>query len=193
MKTTTAPLLAAALTQAAALLLAAILIGSAAHAAPDAAFEPAFQQFNRAAGGDGAAIDAAAASFGALLAAEPTSPVLMAYAGAATAMKARTTWLPWKKMSYAEDGLAQIDKALALLTPADDAPRQHGVPGTLETRFIAANTFLAVPGFMNRGERGAKLLAQVTSSPLFASAPRGFRERVLQRAAKLAADQGGAK
>ena len=173
-----------------ALLLVAALLGAGAQAAPDAAFVPAFQQFDRAAAGESDAVDAAADAFDKLLAAEPANPVLMAYAGAATAMKSRTTLLPWKKMSYAEDGLAQIDKALALLGPADDAPRQRGVPGSLETRFVAANTFLAVPGFMNRGDRGAKLLGEVIHSPLFATAPQGFKDRVLQRAAKLAADQG---
>ena len=110
----------------------------------------------------------------------------MAYAGASTARLAGTTVLPWKKMSYAEDGMAMIDKALALLTPAHNAAVQHGTPGALEVRFVAANTFLAAPGFMNRGARGAKLLAEVLDSPLLAQAPLGFQAAVWLRAAKLA-------
>jgi hypothetical protein len=101
-------------------------------------------------------------------------------------MKAGTTMLPWKKMGYAEDGLALIDKSIALLTPAHDAPMQHGTPGTLEVKFIAANTFLALPGFMNRGARGAKLLGEVLASPLLAGSPLPFRGVVWMRAAKLA-------
>ena len=167
-------------------LAAALATGSALAAAPEAAFESAFQTFNAALAGNESAIDKAADAFNALLAADPTNPVLMAYAGAATTMKAGATMLPWKKMSYADEGLAQIDKALAMLTPASDAPIQHGTPGTLEVKFTAANTFLAVPGFMNRGARGAKLLNEVLASPLFAGSPLGFKGDVWMRAAQVA-------
>jgi tetratricopeptide (TPR) repeat protein len=168
------------------IVAAALAAGSALAAAPEAAFESAFQTFNAALAGNDSAIDKAADAFNALLAADPTNPVLMVYAGAATSMKANTTMLPWKKMAYSDEGLAQIDKALAMLTPANDAPIQHGTSGTLEVKFTAANTFLAVPGFMNRGARGAKLLNDVLASPLFASSPLGFKGAVWLRAAQLA-------
>lgn len=171
-------------------LLAALGGMNAARAADDAAFQRAFQSFAQASAGDRSAVDAAAVGFDALLAAEPANPVLRAYAGASTAMKASTALLPWKKMGYAEDGLAQIDKALAMLTPAHDAPLQRGTPGSLEVRFVAASTFLAVPPFMNRAERGAKLLAEVMASPLFERAPLPFRGQVWMRAAALAASAG---
>ena len=167
-------------------LLAAI---GGAQGADDANFEPAFQHFMRASAGDKDAVDKAADEFAALLKAEPTSPVLMAYAGAAVGMKAGTTAMPWKKMGYAEDGLAQIDKALAMLTLAHDAPMQHGTPGSLEVKYIAANTYLAVPGFMNRGARGSKLLNEVMANPLFAAAPLPFKGQVWMRAATLAAKE----
>ncbi len=167
---------------------AAVMLSTAAHAAPDAPFQSAFAHFSQARSGDSAAVDKAAEEFAALLHAEPGNPVLMAYAGAATAMRAGTTMLPWKKMSYAEDGMALIDKALALLTPAHNAVVQRNVPGVLEVRFVAANTFLAVPGFMNRGARGAKLLGEVLDSPLFEQAPQAFQDAVRQRAAQLKAN-----
>ncbi|MDP2368892.1 hypothetical protein [Rhodoferax sp.] len=169
-----------------ALVSAALLGAGLLYAAPQEQFAPAFKLFSQASGGDEAAISQAADSFGALLKAEPANPVLMAYAGAATTMKATTTMLPWKKMSFAEDGMAALDKALALLTPAHDAVVQHNTPGSLEVRFVAATTFLAVPGFMNRGARGAKLLGEVLASPLLASAPLAFQGSVWLRAAKLA-------
>lgn len=169
--------------------LASLSAAGTACAADAAAFQHAFQTFNQASAGDKSAVDTAADAFDALLKAEPGNPVLMAYAGASTAMKASTTSMPWKKMGFAEDGLAQLDKSLAMLTPAHDAPIQHGTPGTLEVRFIAANTFLAVPGFMNRGERGAKLLADVLASPLFERAPLPFKGQVWMRAAALAAKE----
>jgi hypothetical protein len=170
------------------LSLAVFMAGASgsAMAATDAAFATAFGQFVSASAGDTSAVEKAADSFDALLKAEPANPVLMAYAGSSTAMKASTTMLPMKKMGYAEDGLALIDKSLAMLTPAHDAPVQRGTPGSLEVRFVAANTFLAVPGFMNRAARGAKLLNDVIASPLFENAPLPFKGAVWMRAAALA-------
>jgi tetratricopeptide (TPR) repeat protein len=167
-----------------------LALALSAQAIPDNQFEPAFDTFVRATAGDSKAIDQAAEAFGSLLKTEPANPVLLAYAGAATTMQARTTLLPWKKMHYAEDGLAMLDKALTLPGAASELPLQRQVPATLEVRFTAASTFLAVPGFMNRGERGARLLGEVLASPLLNSAPLAFRGNVWLSAAKQAAAQG---
>jgi hypothetical protein len=166
--------------------VAVLTLASSALAASPAQFDSAFAQFAQARTGNENAIGQSASSFDALLKAEPINPVLMAYAGATTSMKANTTWLPWKKMAYAEDGLALLDKALSLLTAAHNAPLQHQLPAVLEVKFVAANTFLAVPGFMNRGARGAKLLGEVLASPLLASTPLEFRGDVWMTAAELA-------
>jgi hypothetical protein len=170
------------------LALCAALVGlvGTANAVPDAQFNSAFQHFLQASTGNSGAIEDAAAAFSGLVTSEPTNPVVLAYAGAATAMRATNTMLPWKKMGYAEDGLAQLDKALTLLTPAHDATVQNGTPGVLEVKFVAANTFLAVPGFMHRQERGAKLLGEVLNSPLLAGAPLGFKGSVWLKAANEA-------
>jgi hypothetical protein len=170
----------------AATVVLAVTASATAVAAGDAEFENAYQLFASASSGRSSAVDKAADAFESLRRAEPGNPVVLAYAGASTALKATTTMLPWKKMSYAEDGLAQLDKALAMLAPPHDLPLQHHVPGSLEVKFIAANTFLAVPSFMHRGARGAKLLEQVLASPLFMTAPLPFKGQVWMRAAKLA-------
>ena len=170
----------------AAIVFASCLATGIVIAAPDTAFDNAFRHFIVASGGDTSAVEPAADEFAALLEAEPANPVLMAYAGATGALRAGTTLMPGKKMGYAEDGLALLDKSLAMLNPAHDAPIQHGTPGSLEVRFVAANTFLAVPPFMNRAARGAKLLAEVLASPLFAAAPLPFKGSVWMRAAALA-------
>jgi hypothetical protein len=160
----------------------AILFAPAARAAEAGSFEAAAHEFQRANAGVESAIEPAVERFGALLLADPANPVLLAYSGAATAMRARTTLLPWKKMGFAEDGLAQVDKALALLTPAHDAPLYRGTPASLEVRFTAASVFLAMPSMFNRHARGTKLLDEVLASPLFAPAPLGFRGAVWLRA-----------
>lgn len=167
-----------------ALLLAAASLPT--WAADAAAFESATAVFTRASGGDTSAIEPAASQLLAMSQAEPQDTVLRAYAGAATAMRARTTWMPWKKMGHAEDGLAMIDKALALLTPADDAPRYRGVPASLETRFTAANTFVMLPSMFNRQVRGTALLDEVLKSPLFDPSPAGFKATVWLLAARQA-------
>lgn len=164
-------------------VLSAALWSPAVQAMPDAQFQPAQAVFLKAADGDKSAVEGAADAFAALLKAEPANPVLMVYSGAATSMKATTTFLPWKMLAHAEEGLAQIDKALALLTPAHNAPLQRGTPAVLEVKLVAANTFMAVPGFMNRKERGERLLKEVLTSPLLASAPAEFQASV-QKAAK---------
>jgi len=158
-------------------------------AAAQAPFDSAYAVFTQARVGNEIAIHQAATAFTSLHSAEPSNPVLMAYAGAATSMRANTTWLPWKKMSFAEDGMALLDKALAMLTPAHNAPFQRNVPAALEVRFIAANTFLAVPGFMNRGARGSKLLGEILVSPLLVNAPLEFRGDVWMVAAQLATQE----
>jgi hypothetical protein len=159
-----------------------------AHAG-DEAFAAAFQQFQHAGSGDEAAIERAAAQFAELSQSAPADPVLLAYAGAAHAQQARTTVLPWRKIAFAEDGLAQIDKALTLLEPAHDRPLHRGTPASLETPFVAANTFLRLPAMFNRQARGAKLLDEVLASPLLAAAPLPFRGAVWMRAADLARQQ----
>ncbi|MBK6591427.1 MAG: hypothetical protein IPG23_01155 [Burkholderiales bacterium] len=157
-----------------------------AHSAPDTQFQSAFQQFMQANSGDSSAIHRAAEAFATLYKNAPSNPVLLAYTGAATAMRATTTMLPWKKMGFAEDGLGQLDKALAMLNPAHDAIGHNGTPSVLDVKFLAANTFLAVPGFMNRHDRGNKLLGEVLASPLLATAPLGFRGSVWMKAAREA-------
>lgn len=150
----------------------------------------ALARFDQAGPANHAAIDDAADQLTRLAAARPADPVLRAYAGAAVSMRALTTMLPWRKMSHAEDGLALLDKALAQLGPADDAPRYRNVPAVLETRFIAAATFLNLPAMFNRQERGRRQLTEVLEHPLFDGAPAPFKAVVWLRAARLAeADQ----
>ncbi len=171
----------------ASIALLSLAVTVSAHAATAATFDAAFRSFAKAAAGDDSSIDAAATAFESLRSAEPANPVVVAYAGASATMRARTALAPLDKMARAEDGLALLDKSLAMLTPAHDAPIERGTPGSLEVRFVTANTFLGVPSFMNRGAKGRKLLDDVLASPLFATAPLPFQGTVWLRAGELAA------
>jgi hypothetical protein len=154
-------------------------------AASEPEFQAALQQLTSATGSK----EVAAESFAAMLKKEPTNPLLMAYSGSATSSLATTTSLPWKKMSYAEEGLAMLDKALQLVAASDGSEMHGTTPVLLEVKFAALNTFLAVPGFMNRGPRGEKLLSEVLAHKQFEQAPLGFRGAVWMRAARLALSQ----
>jgi hypothetical protein len=156
-------------------------------AADAAGFEGAFAAFQRAAAGDESAIDSAVKQFASLVDADPADPLLLAYSGAATALQARAAVLPWKKLSYADDGLARLDKAIALLQPAHDTLLHRGTPTSLETRFVAANTFLGMPAMFNRQARGKRLLDEVLQNPLLAASPLPFRGNVWLRAGVAAA------
>ena len=170
-------------------LFAALSLQSAFAAASEPQFQAAFEQMQLALKGDSSAVERAAEKFGALVQSDPADPVLLAYAGASTTMKATTTLLPWRKMGFAEDGLAQIDKALALLQPQHDQPLHHHTPASLETRFAAASTFLGLPDMFHRGPRGAQLLDEVLQSPLLPKAPLPFQGSVWMRAGLQAAKE----
>jgi len=183
-----APMVACAL--AAALLLPLAAAPPALAAGADARAAARAQFLQAGSSRDAGTIADAAERLAALAAAAPADPVLRAYAGAATARRATTTWLPWKKLAHAEDGLAQIDQALARLLPAHEAARPGGVPAALEVRFTAASTFVALPAMFNRGERGQRLLAQVLASPAFEDSAAAFKARVWRKAGAEAAQAG---
>lgn len=160
------------------------LTSGKAMAFSESQFQVAFLQFSSASGAE----ERAAESFTALLKKEPSNSLLMAYLGAATSRLAAVASWPWKKMSYAEEGMAMLDKALQLAAVAET--EMHGtIPVAIEVKFVAANTFLAVPGFMNRGPRGAKLLSEVIEHKQFNQTALGFRGAVWIRAARLALEQ----
>lgn len=174
----------------AAAILVALQVPTTAHAAtPTAtastsvapaseAWARALAQFQKAAKGDDSAIDDALAALTSLSAAHPGHPALKAYLGATVAMQGRAAWLPWRKMRHAEDGLAQIDKALSLLTPEHQSTLQRGVPVALETKLVAANTFLQLPSMFMRHERGQALLSEVMNSPQLSATPPDFKAAV---------------
>ena len=149
-------------------------------------FQAAFQQFTAPGSGNE---EKAATAFNDLLKQEPGSPLLMAYAGASTGKLATTTIFPWKKMAFAEEGMAMLEKALQLAASNENAQSHGSTPALLEVKFVAANTFLAVPAFMNRGPRGIKLLNEVLEHKQLEKSEPGFRGAVLMRAASLATEQ----
>lgn len=173
-------------TIAASLLSFAFLGGSAGAVTTDAEFLDALKVFHEAQAGDKSAVERAAGMFEDLLKKDPGQPMLLAYLGAATSIKGRTTMMPWKKIGYTEDGLALMDKALASLQPAHDTMQLNKTPVSLQTKLTAAGTFCAVPGMFNRGPRCERLLSELKSSPLLTQASPSFQGALLMLTAKRA-------
>lgn len=167
----------------------AIALSSSFVVAPSFAYDTTVWQaaqadFQRANAGElGAAADAAE-KFSKLLASEPTNPLLLAYLGSAQSLQGRDAWAPWKKMKFVEAGLADIDRALALLKPEHAQAPAGGVSVASEVKLTAASTFLGLPGFFNRADAGAKLANELAAQPGFATMPERYRSAVLKLTAK---------
>ena len=142
----------------------------------DVAFEAALTQFNRARQGDAGQLDSAITAFQAAPGNPALQPLYTAYLGSAQTLKGKAAWLPWNKLKFTEQGLDQIDQALASLRPEHDRLLVQGTPTSLLTRLAAAATFVALPdGLFHRRAAGKALLGEIRRSPLLASAPTGFR------------------
>lgn len=147
-----------------------------AQASADAAFEAALTHFNRARQGDDAQIESAITAFRSAPGNPALQPLYSAYLGSALALKGKAAWMPWNKMKFPEQGLDHIDQALAALRPEHDRLLVRGTPLSLETRMVAAASFVALPdSIFHRRAAGKSLLAELRRNPLLAVAPAGFR------------------
>ena len=152
-------------------------------------FAAAESVFEKALAGDGGATDEAVARFGRLAAADsPYAPLFQAYLGAAQTLQGRDAWMPWNKMRATERGLGTLDKALRRLEPRHDAlSLRRQAPVSLETRLVAASTFIAVPDMFHRFDAGKAVLRTALASPAIAAAPPALRAALHRQAALAAA------
>lgn len=160
----------------------------AAIAAPvtDGSIDAALREFD-AARADEKRLDAAVAALRALPADAQRQPLLFACLGSAMALQGKAAWMPWNKLKYTEQGLDQLDAALAMLKPEHGAVQVRGVSVALQTRLVAAATFVAVPdGLFHRRADGRKLLAALRADPLLTATPASFRAEVDATEARLA-------
>ena len=153
----------------------------------EASFIDAVKTFQAARNGKTDEVDHAVAAFDALARTEPRLPLYPAYLGSALVLKGRDAWMPWSKLKYAQQGLDQIDQALAALKPEHDRQLLRGVPVSIETRLVAASTFINMPdSIFHRAAAGKTLIAEVIRDPTFAASPPAFRATGYLTAAKAA-------
>jgi hypothetical protein len=93
--------------------------------------------------GDHAAALRVRASFAALSRDFPGDPVVDAYSGSLELLDAARTWAVWDKRKLANEGLAQMDRAV------------DRAPGNLEARFIRAASTWHLPFFYQRRKQAA--------------------------------------
>ena len=156
-------------------------------AAAEAPFANAAKIFVEARDGQAGQIAPAIAAFEALVRAEPRQPLYAAYLGSAITLQAREAWMPWNKVKYVERGLDHIDQALAALKPEHERQLLRGIAVGLETRLVAASTFISLPdGVFHRRAAGRKLLDALLRNPALAAAPEPFRGAVQKTAAQAA-------
>ena len=168
-------------------LIAAILLAAGTAMAGDLPFPEAVQVFQRAQQGQDKEVAPAIAAFEALVRAEPRNPVYLAYLGGALSLKARSAQAPLDRMKYAEEGLDQLDRALAALGPEQEKAQLRGVPMGLEARLTAANTFLRLPdAIFHRRAQAKKLVAELQKHPALPGAPASIRTAVDAAAAEAA-------
>lgn len=158
-----------------------ILMGTAIGLSPfmASAGEPAFaeaqQIFMQAREGRDGALEKATEKFKALAEKDAANPLFQSYLGACLALKGDSAWMPWSKMRYTEQGLDKIDAALASLASIT-GDKLEDIQKRLETRYVAAETFIKIPDkIFHRAAAGRKLLQEVTSSPDYPKTNAAFR------------------
>ena len=143
-------------------------------------FNNAFELFQSARQGNTDRVEPAIAALQGLARTAERQPLYAAYLGSALTLKGKAAWMPWNKMKYTDQGLDQIDQALAALKPEHDRIVVQDVPISLNVRLVAAATFIAVPdGIFHRRANGKSQLAILRTHPLLATAPAAFRADVV--------------
>jgi hypothetical protein len=144
--------------------------------------------FLQAVDGDRHAVRDATRRFKSLNHRNPQEPVLLAYLGACMTLQGRDAANNLDKRRMTEAGLLRIDRALEL-------QGESGTPGSphyLDTQLVAANSYIHIPAFFNRHDRGKQLLQQILAADAFADMPAGFRAATYLAAALVAQGEGDA-
>lgn len=140
--------------------------------------------------GDKAAVKTASERFEAMHRGEPGNVLLRAYWGSCLTLQGREAYMPWTKMRLVEDGLTQLDKALALVTPERDAERFEGTSVGMEARLVAGTTFLQLPSLFNRFDAGKRVVAEAMKNPEFSRIPPAMQANFHFQWAKVAQREG---
>ena len=152
----------------------------------DVTLSKARDVFLQAVDGDKPAVRNAIRRFRSLNHERPAEPVYLAYYGACVTLQGRDAVNNIDKKRLTEDGLRDIDRALGLLSTSDDYPSIR----RLDTLLVAANSFIHIPAFFNRYEKGKSLLHDILEDKDFNGMAAGFRAASYFTAALVARGDG---
>lgn len=136
--------------------------------------------------GDKNAVRTAIRRFKSLSHKNPQEPVLLAYLGACMTLQGRDAGNNLDKRRLTEDGLGKIDKALSMQAERADQGSDHH----LDTLLVAANSYIHIPAFFNRHDKGRQLLQQILDDSNFGAMAAGFKAATYLAAALVAHGDG---
>jgi hypothetical protein len=139
--------------------------------------------------GDKHAVRTATNRFRSLSLSHPDEPVFLAYFGACMTLQGRDLQNNLEKKRVTDEGLAKIDRALEM-NPYREA---EGSAMYLDTLLVAANSFIHIPSFFNRYDKGKQLLNEILQHRDFAAMAPGFKAATYMTAALVANGAGNEK
>ncbi len=116
----------------------------------------------------------------------PNHPAVQMYYGSLETIKARDAFLPWKKMKWVEQGLDRMDRALSLIKVEHEQERLGKTMVALDSRLVAANTFLGVPSFLNRLQDAKDVFADLMETPDLEHMPPPLKQAIYAIGLKIA-------
>lgn len=106
-----------------------------------------------------------------------TDPVLVSFHGSLLTMRADEAWLPFRKLSFVNEGLDLLDQAAGAIKPDQD--------GYLRVYMTAALTNANVPGFLDRKDFANQYFTRVAAHRNFPNMHPRDRATVLAWRARL--------
>lgn len=132
--------------------------------------------------GDKRAVRTATNRFRSLSLSHPNEPVFLAYFGACLTLQGRDLQNNIERKRVTDEGLAKIDRALEMNPYRED----QGSAMYLDTLLVAANSFIHIPSFFNRYDKGKQLLNEILQHRGFDAMAPGFRAATYMAAALVA-------
>lgn len=132
--------------------------------------------------GNKRAVRDATSRFRILTVRHPDDPMFLAYFGASMTLQGRDAPNGLDKMRLTKDGLRKIDRALKLLSTLGDKHSSE----RLETMLVAADSFIHIPSFFNRYDRGKRLLHAILKDRDFDKMAPAFKAATFLAAALIA-------
>jgi len=132
--------------------------------------------------GDKRAVRTATNRFRSLSLSHPDEPVFLAYFGACMTLQGRDLQNNIEKKRATDEGLAKIDRALEM----NSYREAQGSAMYLDTLLVAANSFIHIPSFFNRYDKGKQLLNEILQHRDFDAMAPGFKAATYMAAALVA-------